>query len=53
MRVFSTHDEANSFATEQSVPVEIEHRIGEPKRCKGNYCGVADFCSQFKKEISE
>ena len=53
MRVFSTYDEANSFATEQSVPVEIEHRIGEPIRCKGNYCGVADFCSQFKKEISE
>ena len=53
MRVFPTHDEANSFATEQNVPVEIEHRIGEPIRCKGNYCGVADFCSQFKKEISE
>jgi hypothetical protein len=26
----------------------IETRIGENTRCVGNYCGVAEFCDQFK-----
>jgi hypothetical protein len=31
--------------------LEIEHREGEYVRCKGDYCGVANFCSQFKGDI--
>ena len=27
----------------------LEHRKGEPKRCTGNYCSVADFCKQKKE----
>lgn len=27
----------------------VEQRKGEPIRCTGNYCGVAEWCSQFKK----
>lgn len=53
MRVFENEPDADAFAAGQSVPVEIEHRAGELVRCKGNYCGVAEFCSQYKKEISE
>jgi len=26
----------------------IETRLGENTRCVGNYCGVAEFCDQFK-----
>ena len=28
----------------------LEHRKGEPKRCTGNYCSVADICHQWKEE---
>jgi hypothetical protein len=30
----------------------IEHRRGEHTRCEGNYCGVAQFCSQYKGDKS-
>ena len=50
MRVFGTEDEANQFSSEQTVPTEIEYRAGEAVRCNGNYCGVAEFCSQFRGE---
>jgi hypothetical protein len=29
----------------------IERRGGEPKRCTGNYCGVARWCSQWQREL--
>lgn len=53
MRVFDNVDEANQYAAAQvsdkkPIPVEIEHRPGEYTRCKGNYCGVADFCHQYR-----
>ena len=32
---------------------EIEFRAGESARCKNNYCGVADFCNQYKETINE
>lgn len=51
MRVFDNEDDANEFATAQTVPVEIEHRAGEYVRCKGDYCGVAQFCSQFREGV--
>ena len=28
----------------------VEERKGESTRCVGNYCGVAQFCDQYKKE---
>ena len=48
MRVFDNINDANDYSAAQSVPTEIEYRAGEHTRCKGNYCGVADFCSQYK-----
>ena len=51
MRVFSNEDYAKDFAAEQTVPVEIEHRAGELVRCKGDYCGVAQFCSQYREGV--
>ena len=50
MRVFDNEAEAKDFSEAQSVATEIEYRAGEPVRCNGNYCGVAEFCSQFKGE---
>ena len=26
----------------------IDHRKGEFTRCEGNFCGVAEFCDQYK-----
>jgi len=51
MRVFGNEDDAKDFAAEQTVPVEIEHRAGELVRCKGDYCGVAQFCSQYREGV--
>lgn len=51
MRVFDNEEDAEKFMTGQTVPVELEHRAGELVRCNGDYCGVANFCSQFKGDI--
>lgn len=48
MRVFDNEDESKKFSEAQDVSTEIEHRIGEYVRCNGDYCGVAQFCSQYK-----
>jgi hypothetical protein len=46
VRVFKTMEEAVELAKEKDHYVET--RPGEPIRCTGNYCGVADYCDQFK-----
>ena len=46
VRVFKTIEEAVELAKEKDHYVET--RPGEPTRCVGNYCGVADYCPQFK-----
>jgi hypothetical protein len=51
MRVFDNQEDAEKFMTGQTFPVELEHRAGELVRCNGDYCGVANFCSQFKGDI--
>ena len=48
LRVFKDETEAKNFSDGQSVQTEIEHRAGEFTRCKGNYCGVAEFCNQYQ-----
>ena len=48
MRVFDNEEKAIEFSVMQSASTEIEYRAGEVVRCNGNYCGVADFCSQHK-----
>lgn len=48
IRVFKSVKEANELAEKEKGYVET--RVGEPKRCTGNYCGVAEFCDQFQGE---
>lgn len=55
MRVFDNQEEAEVYAYDwekvnNGKVAVVEHRAGEYVRCNGNYCGVADFCSQFKGE---
>jgi hypothetical protein len=47
IRVFKNIEEANELAAKEKGYVEV--RPGEPKRCTGNYCGVAAWCEQFQK----
>jgi hypothetical protein len=46
IRVFKSVEEANELAEKEKGYVET--RVGEPKRCTGNYCGVAEFCDQYQ-----
>lgn len=49
LRVFETEQEAKDLADKEKGFVEV--RKGEPVRCTGNFCGVAQWCSQFKEEV--
>jgi hypothetical protein len=44
IRVFKSMEEATQLAEKEKGYVET--RLGEPKRCTGNYCGVNKWCSQ-------
>jgi PD-(D/E)XK nuclease superfamily len=50
IRVFKSIDEATALAEKEKGYVET--RLGEPRRCTGNYCGVADWCEQYQKELA-
>lgn len=50
IRVFKTLDEANELATKEKGYVET--RLGEARRCAGDYCGVARWCEQYKGELN-
>jgi hypothetical protein len=50
IRLFKTIEEANELAEKEKGYVET--RLGEPKRCTGNYCGVAEWCEQYQGEIN-
>jgi hypothetical protein len=47
--VCDSESEAEAFRVTQMVETFIEHRPGESIRCE-DYCVVAAFCEQFKKE---
>ena len=50
IRVFKTLQEATELANKEKGYVET--RIGESKRCTGNWCGVAEFCDQYRASLS-
>ena len=50
IRVFKSIEEANELSVKEKGYVET--RLGEPKRCTGNYCGVAEWCEQYQGEIN-
>jgi hypothetical protein len=49
LRVFESKENAEALARETPKGY-VEERLGEPIRCNGNYCGVSQWCSQFKRE---
>lgn len=55
IRVFKDSSEAQSCAKEEQKKgkgnVTIDIRPAEPKRCTGDFCGVARFCDQYQAEI--
>ena len=48
LRVFDTQQEADAFAKEDSAR-HVEVRPATYTRCANNYCGVAEFCNQWKE----
>ena len=50
IRVFKSIEEATELAEKEKGYVET--RLGEPRRCTGNYCGVSQWCNQYQKELS-
>jgi hypothetical protein len=48
IRVFESKTEADQLAEKEKGYVEI--RRGEAIRCTGNYCGVNQWCSQYRQE---
>lgn len=51
IRVFKSLEEATQLAEKEKGYVET--RLGESKRCTGNYCGVAEFCDQFRAQAAQ
>lgn len=49
LKVFEMREDAEALAKETPKGY-VEERPGEAVRCTGNYCGVAQWCSQFKRE---
>lgn len=51
IKLFDNEDEARIWIRKNQKENEhlvVEHRPGEDRRCIGNYCEVADFCSHGK-----
>ena len=48
---FKTLEEATQLAEKEKGYVET--RLGESKRCTGNFCGVAQFCGQFRASVAQ
>ena len=48
IRVLTTEQEAKEMAEKEKGYVET--RLGEPRMCTGNYCGVAEWCKQYQGE---
>lgn len=51
IRVFDTQQEADELAVKENGYVEV--RKGEAIRCTGNFCGVAEWCSQYQKSLKQ
>lgn len=45
-KVFTDREEAEQLAAE--LGVEVETRPGQSTRCHGNYCGISQWCEQWK-----
>ena len=56
IRVFKDSTEAQNCADEETRKGKgkayVEIRPAEPKRCTGDYCGVAKWCDQYQTEVA-
>jgi hypothetical protein len=50
IKLFKTIEEATELAEKEKGYVET--RKGEAIRCTGNYCGVAEWCTQYQSTIA-
>ena len=50
IRVFKTIEEATDLAEKEKGYVET--RLGEPRRCTGDFCGVSQWCAQYQGELN-
>lgn len=50
IRVFKTIEEATELAEKEKGYVET--RLGEPRRCTGDFCGVSQWCAQYQGELN-
>ena len=50
VKLFNSQKEAEVYiaTTKSANALSIDHRKGEFTRCKENFCGVAEFCEQYK-----
>jgi hypothetical protein len=46
-KLCDTEQEAIEYVGDEKA-LRVEHRPGEYVRCDGDYCGVSQFCSQYK-----
>ena len=55
VRVFETETEAQELLKEMTDKDKgfIEIRKGESVRCTGNFCGVAQWCTQYQNSLKE
>lgn len=55
VKLFDTKEEADEWITRQADAegLATEHRPGDPVRCSGNYCGVAQWCRQWLEQSHE
>ncbi len=51
IKVFDNRAEADERAIKEKGYVEV--REGEPRRCTGNFCGVAHWCEQYRAYVAE
>jgi hypothetical protein len=54
-RICQTELEAHEYIAKQktSAGLYVIQTAPNPRRCKGNWCGVAKFCTQFQNELNE
>lgn len=54
-KVFEDHDNALEFIRQSSDKdkLSVIERGAEPRRCAGNWCRVAEWCSQNQKRLEE
>ena len=50
IRVLTSEQEAKEMAEKEKGYVET--RLGEPRRCTGDYCGVAQWCKQYQGTVN-